>query len=404
MRNLKLLMLFTFIGISFLGWTTPQDSIVVKIDARNQELIGAKSKGKNLKEEVAGIFEKNGISLTDSLWSEVKSAITKSENQNQRLEFSVNGKKVVMGLFQPKWEAKNEISGAAKDLSLKEGIHIKDGREEVSVSLKDGIHVKDGAEEVIVNLSGISVKDGNEKTEIIWGKDFNKKKEDGIQLMDRRGFSLNFGLNNWSGTMGGGMALATAIYPPPLLETDKNLSPLGSRYVSMEWSRFLNLSKGKKSAFRLGFGLGVEWVNLMFDHHRIIQNNGSAINFAPVLDKQGAEIKFSKNKLAASYLTLPIMPHISFDKKSTIQMIALGGYVGYRLDSWVKTKEENSGDKNHVNGSYLLKDFRYGARMEVYIRNFPDLFFNYDVTPVFQDNKGANLNVFSFGVRLLKIS
>jgi len=103
MRNLKLLMLFTFIGISFLGWTTPQDSIVVKIDARNQELIGAKSKGKSLKEEVAGIFEKNGISLTDSLWSEVKSAITKSENQNQRLEFSVNGKKVVMGLFQPKW-------------------------------------------------------------------------------------------------------------------------------------------------------------------------------------------------------------------------------------------------------------------------------------------------------------
>lgn len=406
MKKLKVVLSVLFVLFGSVAFAIPQDSIVVRIDARNQEVLGSSKKGLTLKEEVANILNKKGITLNDSLWQQVRQAIRKEDNAPQRLEFEVNGQKVIIGLMRPM----NNIQGKASSPAvISDGITIKDGKrgenDEVKISLKEGIHIKDGNDEVRIDKSGIHVKDGSEETKIIWGPAQERKnKAQGVKLSDRRGFNLNFGLNNWSGDIGGGNVPTVAIYPAPLLGSDKVLNTLGSRYVSLEWTRFANLAKGKNKAFRLGFGLGVEWYNLMFDHSRVIQNNANAIAFAPLLNQAGKEVAFSKNKLAASYITLPIMPHLSFDEQSTIQMIALGGYVSYRIDSWVKTKEQGSGDKNHYSGTYLLNDIRYGGRVEVNIRHFPDLFFNMDFTPLFKEGMGANLQVYSFGLRLLKIS
>lgn len=393
MKKLKSMLLAICLLGSLMAFASPKDSVIVKIDARNQEIIGSGKKGAPLKDEVARILEKKGIVLTDSLWQQVKSAIKQEGEQPQRLEFTVNDQKVVIGLVRPS----ESVRGKA-DIDVTDKNEQQKWKEQVKISLKEGIHVKDGSEEVMIDMNGIRVKEGDSETKIIWGSDESKKK-DGIRFYERNGFNLNLGLNNWTGEMGGPISIA--LYPAPLLESDKRLSPLGSRYVSMEWTRYFTISQGKKSSFRLGYGLGVEWYNMMFDHNRVIQNNANAIAFAPVVNQTGNEVTFSKNKLAVSYVTLPIMPHWSFSDKSPIQMIAIGGYVSYRLDSWVKTKEESSGDKNHYSGSYLLNDFRYGGRVEVSIRNFPDLFFNMDMTPMFQKDKGTNVQLFSFGVKLL---
>ncbi|MEY2793110.1 MAG: hypothetical protein RJA76_1102 [Bacteroidota bacterium] len=396
MKKLKIVLSFVMFMVCFSALSAPKDSVIVRIDARNQEVIGSNKKGLTLKEEVSAILEKKGIVLSDSLWQQVRTAIRKEDDLSQRLEFETNGQKVIIGLLRPGQVSKAKAISPAEKL---DGITIRDGKEEVKISLKEGIHVKDGRDEVLIDWDGIRVKDGSEETKIIWGNGSEKKKTQGLKLFERSGFDFNLGLNNWTGDLGGPITIAK--YPAPLLESDKTLNTLGSRYVSMEWKRYANLARGKKSAFRLGFGLGIEWYNLMFDHSRVMQNNSNAISFLPTLNASNKEIVFSKNKLAASYLTLPIMPHISFDEKSPIQMIAIGGYISYRIDSWVKTKEDGSGDKNHYSGNYLLNDFRTGGRMEVALRHFPDFFLNMDFTPMFQKDKGSNLQLISFGVKLL---
>ena len=45
-----------------------QDSLILKIDKRNQTLIGGKDSKRTLKEELESAFEKKGMVLTDSLW------------------------------------------------------------------------------------------------------------------------------------------------------------------------------------------------------------------------------------------------------------------------------------------------------------------------------------------------
>jgi hypothetical protein len=82
-------------------------------------------------------------------------------------------------------------------------------------------------------------------------------------------------------------------------------------------------------------------------------------------------------------------------------MISLGGYTSYRLASWTKTKEEKSGDKNKESSNFNLNQIRYGLRAEIAIRKFPDLFFNYDLSPMFASGTGLKMNGFSFGLRLL---
>lgn len=395
MKKMKLLLFVCCLMGSFLALAaSPKDSVIVKIDTRNQEVIGASKKGQSLRDEVARILEQKGIVLTDSIWQQVRTAIRKEEEAPQRLEFTLNDQKIVIGLVRPsesvrKYASSPRSEGDREPLSLKE---------QVKISLKEGIHVKDGDEEVLIDRNGIRVNDGVEETKIIWGSSDEKKKE-GTRFYERKGFNLNLGLNNWSGELGGPVGIT--IYPAPLLGSDKVLNTLGSRYVAMEWMRYATLSKGKKSSFRLGYGLGIEWYNMMFDHNRVLQNNANAIAFAPMANQMGNEVTFSKNKLAATYVTLPIMPHWSFNEKSAIQMIAFGGYVSYRLDSWVKTKEKGSGDKNHYSGNYLLNDIRMGGRIEVSLRNFPDLFFNMDMTPMFQQGNGSTVQLYSFGFKLL---
>ena len=64
-----------------------QDSILLKIDKRNQTLLGTKGdKTKTLKEELTQVFEKKGLVLSDSLWQNIRKTI----QSNTDLDSSVN--------------------------------------------------------------------------------------------------------------------------------------------------------------------------------------------------------------------------------------------------------------------------------------------------------------------------
>jgi hypothetical protein len=361
-----------------------QDSLLLKIDKRNQTLIGGKDSKRTLKEELESAFEKKGLVLSDSLWQNIRQAIKTDSDGDSSISVRIGNSSVRIAISK---SAVEKESGVRSPESWKNS-----GKEEVRVGT-DGIHVKDGNEETHVTWDGVYHKDGKEVTKVIWGKDSTKLAKKDAALFSDNGLHLYLGLNGMNGKPGQ--------LPPALLSSDFDLKTLNSTFVSLAIDESVNLVRGKKSAWRLGYGVSVDWYNFQFDHSRVIQKSATGQTiFQPIISK-GAEIELEKNKLAVSYVTLPLMSQFVFRKVSAIQMISFGGYASYRLTSWTKTKEDKSGDRNKESSNFNLNQFRYGLRADFAFRRFPDLFFNYDLSPLFESNTGLKMNGFSFGVKFL---
>ncbi len=379
-----------------------QDSILLKIDKRNQTLLGTKGdKTKTLKEELTQVFEKKGLVLSDSLWQNIRKTIQSNTDLDSSVNVRIGNSQVKIAIIRSDRDLLGQQSIAARNKPLDRIIEIGTNKKEViDIGLK-GIHIKDGKEEVHVDWNGVRVKESNgEETRVYWGPDSlkAKQKKENANFFSRDGLNLYLGLNGLSGEV---PQINATIYPMYYLQTDTELKPFSSRYVSVEFAESLTLVKGKKSAFRLGLGISFDWYNFIFDHNRSVQKANQGAIFQPKFDAQGNEIAFSKNKLTVSYINIPIMPHVVFTKNSGVQMIGLGGYLGYRIDSWTKSIEEKTENLNRVSSNFNLNQFRYGLRAEFAFKKLPNLFFNYDLSPLFEKNSSPNLAGFSFGIRLL---
>jgi hypothetical protein len=366
-----------------------QDSLILKIDKRNQTLLGTKESKRTLREELESAFEKKGIILTDSLWQNIRQAIKTDSDGDSSISVRIGKNQVKIAIHRSPLRG-SVTSGQSTVDSDNSG-----KKEEVRVGL-DGVHVKDGNEETHVTWDGVYHREGNEVTKVIWGKDSTKTKRP--NLYSRKGLNFYLGLNALTGVE---PELATPYPGAPAYVPNFTLDPMGSRYASIEIARFVTLSEGKKSAFRVGYGLEIDWYNFRFDHNRIATKGPNGVQFTPITSSTGKEVAMSKNKMSVSYLTLPIMPHFAFDKKSAVQMIAIGGYVSYRIDTWTKAIEEESGNLRKETSNLYVNPFRYGLRAEFALRHFPDLFFSYDLSPLFEPGKGPEMRGLAFGIRLL---
>ena len=368
-----------------------QDSLLLKINKRDQTLIGAKESNRTLRQEIELAFDKKGIVLTDSLWQKIREAIKTDSDGDSSLSVRIGNSQVKIAIH------KSPLSGSVKESEARSPKDWKnsDKKEEVRVGL-DGVHVKEANEETHVTWDGVYHREGNEVTKVIWGKDSTKLKRP--DLYNRKGLNFYLGLNALTGVE---PELAIPYPGAPAYVPNFTLDPIGSRYASIEISRFVTLSEGKKSSFRLGYGLEIDWYNFRFDHNRIATKGPNGVQFTSITSSAGKEVTMSKNKMSISYLTLPIMPHFSFDKKSAVQMIAIGGYVTYRIDTWTKAIEEESGNLRKETSSLYVNPFRYGLRAEFALRHFPDLFFSYDLSPLFEPGKGPEMRGLAFGIRLL---
>ncbi|MBB6610250.1 outer membrane beta-barrel protein [Pontibacter sp. Tf4] len=178
-----------------------------------------------------------------------------------------------------------------------------------------------------------------------------------------------------------------------------DLKPTGSRYISLN-SHLISQVGGSKSPFYIVSGLEFAFNNYMFDKNYIIQDTENDVTeFVKVTD-----VSYEKSKLATSSVNVPLMPMLKFKRANGKDgfHVGAGGFAGYRLGSHSKLKYENNGDttKDKDHGGFNLSDFQYGATGVIGYNNL-SLFVKYNMNDLFKENRGPQVNVISFGLRLL---
>lgn len=220
-----------------------------------------------------------------------------------------------------------------------------------------------------------------------WSRDNDRSSRRGTS----QSFNFDFGVNNY---------LEKGKFPDAN-NANYSIRPWGSWYVGLNSVQKTKLTR----KFFLEWGMGVSWYNFKFQNAGVvITKDATSVNFL----EDSRDINPRKSKLTAAFLNASFVPVLDFGsnrKKARFWdtnegfRIGLGPYVGYRIDSYSKfVFRENGGtEKEHKRDNFYLNNVRYGARLQVGYRG-TDLFFNYDINELFAQNRGPQLNAFSFGI------
>jgi hypothetical protein len=117
-------------------------------------------------------------------------------------------------------------------------------------------------------------------------------------------------------------------------------------------------------------------------------------------------INFSKNKLRASYLNVPVMLEFNTSKDCDKNFhLAMGVIGGWRMGSIAKQKfEANDNDvRSRVKNDFNMTNFTLDATVRVGYRNLT-FFATYGLTPLFEENKGPEAYNVSLGIALVPFS
>jgi hypothetical protein len=362
------------------------DSTVISIDKRNQTLLNQKN-NKTLRENLQELFTKSGMSLDDDTWRGIRRIVNSDLNKDTLLVITQDNKSIKVVINTDSKNGKNESVNTDNKSERNGG---KDKQVKVGLG---GVVVKDGNDEVRVGWNGVYVNENGKETSVTLRDTLKNRNKRDRSFNSRSGFNVYLGLNSFTNTSS-------------ILSADsKNyeLSPFGSRYFGFGWTRSGTVSKGTNAAFKISYGLEFSWYNFMFENDNYIVKNTDGVGFQNYPDPNPSvktPIVLCRNKLTVANINIPVMPYVAFKKGSTITYIAAGGYVGYRLDSYTKTKEDDSGKKQWNHSSFFLNNVRYGLAFELGLKDFPDLFVNYDMNNLFQDGKGPKVGGLSFGIRL----
>ena len=110
----------------------------------------------------------------------------------------------------------------------------------------------------------------------------------------------------------------------------------------------------------LVYGLSIESHRYRFDNPVVLLDDTPEVEFAFFEDR-----KFKKNRLAYTYLSVPLMFNFKSNPKYPYRSFHLsaGGFAGILLGANFKTKEK--GNKEKIKDNYGLNTFRYGLRTEI---------------------------------------
>lgn len=201
------------------------------------------------------------------------------------------------------------------------------------------------------------------------------------KFFSKSDFGIYLGLNSWQNN--------NSMNPNQLTD----LRTGRSRYIALSFRKNATLINTEQVDIALSLGPEFAWYNFMLKNDNIVTSLGSQVAFI-----EGDE-RLSKSKLVMPYINLPVLLNFGFEK-SQLQL-GLGGYVGYRLGGYSKTKDSN-GNKERLKDDYGMNDLFYGLTGELGRRRGMKLFVRYDLTPMFKENQiNANkLQAWSAGIRI----
>jgi hypothetical protein len=198
----------------------------------------------------------------------------------------------------------------------------------------------------------------------------------------RNSITLGFGLTNYVSPEGKFPDTENKWY---------GLNPAGSRYFSLGWKwghRF--------RTSRLGFNYGFEfaWQNFMLEDAYRFKKGDSALEFEDYRAKPDGKT-VQKSKLVQCNLKIPVSIALRIGKTWFAEV---GGFGGYRIDSYTKFKYDQRGNsqKDRERRNYYLNNLQYGVTAQIRNKGW-GVFGEYHLNQVFSD-KGPKLNAMQFGV------
>ena len=226
-----------------------------------------------------------------------------------------------------------------------------------------------------------------------------KKKDKVYNVIGRRGdkesniktnfWILDLGFSNWNDQTNYGSAATQAMAPGS--NEDWFVAKGGqSRNVNI-WILMQRINM-IQHVVNLQWGIGLELNNYFFEDKTIKFSKN------PTLITQGAQgyENLKKNKLAADYLTLPVMLNFNFTPNGRRSYgISAGISAGYLYSSRQKIKDSDGVDK--VKGSFDLDKWKISYIGEISLGYFK-LYGSYALQSMFE--KGLDLTPYNFGIRI----
>jgi hypothetical protein len=173
-----------------------------------------------------------------------------------------------------------------------------------------------------------------------------------------------------------------------------------STWGSWHWG--LNVGKktriGANGPLHIKYGIEYSWKNYNLSQNAILVKSADSVSFV-----KNDTYNYEKNNINTMWLNVPVLLQLDWSKNRAIENgfnIAVGGYAGLRVGSNTKVKYTNElGDKvKMVNkGNFYMNDVQYGLMAQVGLK-FVNLYARYDLSSMFSEGKGPELNGLMFGI------
>ncbi len=163
----------------------------------------------------------------------------------------------------------------------------------------------------------------------------------------------------------------------------------------------------------LDWGKGVSWYNFKFENPDVrVLKGDHGVLFEP----DAREFASVKSKITISHINMSFVPLLDFGqglrkvKSYSLEgmrftqyhkrgfRIGAGPYAGYRIGSHTKyVYKDDRKEREKDRGNFFLNSWRYGIRGQIGYKAL-DLFFNYDLSPLYVGKDSPELQPFSFGI------
>ncbi len=175
----------------------------------------------------------------------------------------------------------------------------------------------------------------------------------------------------------------------PLFE----LTPEASWVFALNFMEFnIPFSKG----VGLVTGMGSTWNNYHFRNNVNVYENADGI----IVAEPETERNYKKNALNLWYLTIPLIFEfqIPVDKSNHSVHVGFGAVGSLKLTS--KMVQKYDGSKSKDKSDFQIPGVKYGLTARIGYR-FIKLFVNYDMVPLFKENRGPEVFPVSAGITLI---